>query len=882
MSASEAAVLHPVESQGRQPEERPPLQRLAEFFTPKQGWDTFVMLVAAVGVAAWSVREADWTETPGLMRIVLWSCLAGLLLAKARAPWPLLHTAGLAVGLVVVVWHGLAVSEGQSLADRLSDFWDRLSFWYEAASTGGISTDLLPFTLAVLTITWLMGYLSSWFLIRRTNVWVGLVLVGTALLTNLSFLPDDFTTQASPVHVPIEVLFFLFMFLAMMMVIRVSMVQQLERWRRLSIGTISSGRLLTVFATVGLSVVVLALAAGLPLKVYVSRTAADVWSTGRGPVASLEDEFARLFSGVKARKDLTGRFFGKTLPFQGKISPDGSVVLWARSEHPSYWLSRSYSQYTSKGWIAGESKRQTVGPDALPPPPQESFKRRPVFQRLYLSFDTDVLLSGGNLDWVSRETVVETLAPMSFEIDLRDPSGDAQFPEDVRNLAGELRRVLGESPSDLGEASISQMLPIDLALVSVHPQRDEQERLAPEKVTIERKEPTLPDVVAWKFADRFKAGETYAMRSYVSDAGSDDLRAAGTNYSGFLKDHYLQFPASLPRRVSDLASELTREAETPLDKALAIQDYLRGPTFEYSQDIEKPPRDADGVDYFLFQTRKGYSDYFASAMAIMLRSAGVPARLAAGYGPGELQDGISRRAVRDSDSHGWTQVYFPGHGWIDFEPTPRWAILGRGAPQSFDDDAEELLAANLEDDTLSSGEDEFPLELCDVPEGFFPEFFVLDQPCETGESSGVLSLDDLLLDGPEGPRFPLMILAISSAVVAAAVWLMGRLMWTRGLARISPAERAYTKMGRLGTLAGLGRRRHQTPFEYATALGSAIPAIAAGAQSVAWAYTVGRYGRKEPTEGEPQDLGDPDEDWRSIRSGLLATALRRLAPKGKR
>jgi hypothetical protein len=838
------------------------------------------MLVAAVGVAAWSVREADWTETPGLMRIVLWSCLAGLLLAKTRAPWPLLHVAGLALGLAVVVWQGLEVADGPSLADRLRDIWDRLGLWYEAASTGGISTELLPFTLALLAITWLMGYLSAWFLFRRTNVWVGLVLVGTALLTNLSFLPDDYTAQAFSVRVPIEVLFFLFMFLAMMMVIRVSMIQQLERWRRLSIGTISPSKLLTVSATVGLSVVVLALAAGLPLRVYVSRTAVDIWNAGRAPLSSMEDEFGRLFSGVAARKDVTGRFFGKTLPFQGKISFDGDVVFWARSEYASYWLSRSYSQYTSEGWIAGESEKQPVGPDTLPAPPQESFKRRPIFQRLYLSFDTDVLLSGGNLDWISREAVVETLAPMRFEIDLKDPSGNAQFPEDVRDLAEELRQKLAESPANLGEGSISQMLPFDLALVSVSPQPDGQEQLAPETVTIERKEPTLPDVVSWKFADRFEAGDTYAMRSFVSDAEGDDLRTAGTSYSGFLKDHYLQLPAGLPQRVRDLANELTRNSETPLDKALAIQEYLRGPTFEYSQDIGKPPRGADGVDYFLFETKKGYSDYFASAMAIMLRSAGVPARLAAGYGPGELQGGIDRRVIRDSDSHGWTQVYFPGHGWIDFEPTPRWGVLSRGLAQSSTDDTEDPLEENTDDAADSSGDD-IPLEECSSPDDFLPGMFLLEQLCNTAESSGIIGGLDLSLDEPGGPRFPVIMLSVSVVVAAAVTWLLGRLMWTRGLARVSPAERSYTKMARLGALAGLGRRRQQTPSEYAATLGSAIPAIAEGAQSVSWAYTVGRYGRKDSAEVGPQDLGDPDEDWRSIRSALLTAALRRLAPRRK-
>ena len=71
-----------------------------------------------------------------------------------------------------------------------------------------------------------------------------------------------------------------------------------------------------------------------------------------------------------------------------------------------------------------------------------------------------------------------------------------------------------------------------------------------------------------------------------------------------------------PRRVRDLAEQITSRANTPIDKALLVQDHLRGPAYEYSQDIDAPPPEADGVDHFLFETRIGYSDYFASAMAV--------------------------------------------------------------------------------------------------------------------------------------------------------------------------------------------------------------------------------------------------------------------------
>ena len=872
MSTSEATVAYPVDVQRDPSADRPPLERLAERLNPKQGWDSFVLLVAAVGVAVWTVREANWVETPGLMRIVLWSCLVGLLLAKTKAPWPILHLLGLAIGLVVVVLQGTALVEGQSLAEQIRESWSRLSVWYEAATTGGISTDLLPFTLALLALTWLLGFFSSWFLFRSTNVWVGLVLAGVAILTNLTFLPEYFEARDLPFTIRIEVLFFVFMFFAMMLVVRVGVVQRQDRWRGANFGLVSSSKWLAVPATVGLSVVVLAVSAALPLKVYVSKTAVSAWNVARSPVGGLEDEFARLFSGISSRKDVAGRFFGKTLPFQGKISFEGEVVIWATSEDPAYWLSRTYDHYTSEGWMTGESTKQSLKSGAALPP-QESFKRVPAFQRLNLTFDTVNLLSGGNLEWVDRETVVETLKPLKFEIHLFDHTGDREFPDDISELAGELRQTLGSAPSIFVESTISRMLPLDLVLVGFLPEGDAEI----EKVVLERKAPTLPDVVSWKFADQLNTNEGYTMRSLVSKATDDDLRSTGTEYSGFTKDLYLQTPASLPDRVRDLAAEVTGGAETQLDKALAVRDYLRGPDFEYSRNIGKPPRGADGVDHFLFQTRKGYSDYFASAMAVMLRTVGVPARLAAGYSPGKLTDTASLRAVRDSDSHGWTQVYFPGHGWIDFEPTPRWEAMEHGVAEQTEDEREDPAQEKSEDDSTASDIDR--VSECVGDSELFAGLLSLFEECLELEVGAAPGLDALFGDASQAQRPWVGVTAVTAAGVLAGLWLISWLMWTRGLANVGAAERAYTKMSRLGALAGIGRRAHQTPIEYSRALGNLVPATAAGAQAVAWAFALGRYGGAEPKD---QEIEDMDDAWKSIRGGLLGQVFRRLVRVGRR
>ena len=864
MTVGEAAVLYPTNEEKRSGE-RPRLLRAAERLTPREGWDTFALLVATIGVAAWTVREGNWVETPGLMSIVIWSCLAGLLLAKIRAPWPLLQLAGLAIGFVVVVWQTSSLIESKPLVDQVRELWERLRVFYQAVTSGDINVDELPSTLFLLALAWLLGYISAWSLFRNSNVWVALLLAGVAVLTILSFLPDELAWR-----------FFLFLLLAMLLTARVNMVQRQDQWRRAKIQYLSSSGWWAVIAAAGLSLLVLALAAALPLKAYVSQTVAHNWNTARSPLASFEDEFGRLFSGIASRKDLAGRFFGKTLPFQGKMSFEGEVVIWADSEYPAYWLSRAYSYYTSRGWFSGESKKLQVGPDSAPPP-QESFKRIPVTQNLQLNFGTRSLFSGGNMDWTSREAVVETLEPLKFELDLLDPSGDWQLPEDVQELAQELRKVVSQPTTSFVESDIAKMLPIDLALVSVSPDSEAAERARPEKVTLVRKEPILPDMVAWRFVERVRADDSYTIRSYVSNATIGDLRAAGYNYSGFIKDHYLQLPASLPQRVRALADELTRDVEMPVDKAMALQDYLRGEDFEYSEEIERPPRGMDGVDYFLFVSRKGHSDYFASAMAVMLRSVGVPARLAGGYAPGASVDGIGAKAVRDSDSHAWTQVYFPGHGWIDFEPSPKWPLVGRGPAQRSAAGSKAGLTTGTDRADGESDVDD-PLPDCEGPITYLVDDYTVRPVCLDEEPGGTMGSEPFSVEPSGLPRPPLLPIAITAAVVvAAALSLIAWLMWTIGLPKADLAERDYAKMSRLGTLAGLRRRAHQTPMEYANALGSTIPAVAAGARVVGWAFTVGRYGGREPDEEDQEHL---NEAWKSVRGGLVMRALRRLVPVG--
>ena len=139
------------------------------------------------------------------------------------------------------------------------------------------------------------------------------------------------------------------------------------------------------------------------------------------------------------------------------------------------------------------------------------------------------------------------------------------------------------------------------------------------------------------------------------------------NYPPAILSTYLQLPA-LDTRIPALAQEITAKADGPFDKAAAIERYLR---VHYGYTLEMPPSlPRDPVADFLFVRRQGHCEYFASAMALMLRSLGIPARVVNGFAGGEFNDLTAQYVVRASDAHSWVEIYIPGDGWVEFDPTP--------------------------------------------------------------------------------------------------------------------------------------------------------------------------------------------------------------------
>ena len=159
----------------------------------------------------------------------------------------------------------------------------------------------------------------------------------------------------------------------------------------------------------------------------------------------------------------------------------------------------------------------------------------------------------------------------------------------------------------------------------------------------------------------------YEASSIISQPDPRDLRAASAPYPPEILLNYLQLPA-VDTRIPKLAEQITASFDNNYDKAMAVEAYLRtnfGYTLQLSRTIPRDP-----LAEFLFERKRGHCEYFASAMAVMLRTQRIPSRVVNGFRTGEFNDITSQYLVRASNAHSWVEVYFPGHGWISFDPTP--------------------------------------------------------------------------------------------------------------------------------------------------------------------------------------------------------------------
>ena len=312
----------------------------------------------------------------------------------------------------------------------------------------------------------------------------------------------------------------------------------------------------------------------------------------------------------------------------------------------------------------------------------------------------------------------------------------------------------------------------------------------------------------------------------------EKLRNAGTDYPVHILHRYTQLPPDLPGRIGGLAHEITVSAENPYEKAVLVERNLQ--RLEYNLEIDPPPFDVDGVDHFLFNQKQGYSEYFASAMAVLLRTVGVPTRLAVGYTSGEETEVPGIYAVRDSNSHGWVEVYFPGYSWVPFEPTPGQALPAIMMPAS--------------GDSLES-EGEFFAEFdVDCIDDFVDECLEYVEPFLGSESDAA---GPIAQGGTPGWVWALVILAGVTATTGAAWWAFRRYMF----ASYEP-EDVYGRVQALASVGGLGGATPRTPYQFGDRLKSLLPLHRERLDLIVETYVRARYGGRRLSSEQARELAD--------------------------
>lgn len=402
-------------------------------------------------------------------------------------------------------------------------------------------------------------------------------------------------------------------------------------------------------------------------------------------------------------------------------------------------------------------------------------------------------------------------------------------------------------------------------------------------------------------------GESYTASSLVSTAMAWELRAAGTNYPQYIRDLYPPAIASASPRTLELARQIVAEAgaTTPYDQAKAIETWLRANIF-YDERIPQPPAGQDPVDWVLFDERRGYCNYYASAMVVMARSLGIPARMAAGFAQGTYDAAQNAYIVRERDAHTWVEVYFPGYGWVEFEPTAAQAPLDRGdvppvplpagnderpsatpsptlsptpmmtpTPPPTDVPTATATAQGEQAQSQSSPPTDTPTFTPSPTATPLPAFVPTPPPPERPQRSDPF---DFILPALGTGLLALLAIALFGLLLLIVYW-----WWEwRGMRGLSPIARAYSRLERYTRLIGIHPRPQQTPDERRRVVSEKLPVVEPPVRAITTFYSSERYGppRSEDESKLVEDVAG--EAWSDAREGIVRRWLRRRLMPWKR
>lgn len=546
-----------------------------------------------------------------------------------------------------------------------------------------------------------------------------------------------------------------FLLFALLLVVRTSLASYEQEWRHA--GVHYSPDLVYSFFRAGLVLSTLAiLLAWMVPGLLTGRPLQKALDRIGEPWRKLQDRSSQIFSDLRYPGEPPVLFTDRRTWFGGPIQLSNKPVAEIRAATGRYWRVMVYHEYTGDGWVNTDSDTILIGENEQDLAFPEWTLRQEVSQTITLQ-----------RDWGALEAMIAAGQPLRASVPVQAVVSYLSYEEDIASARRESTPVF--VPGD-------------------------------------------PSVL---YAQRsLRAGDSYQVLSSLSIADEESLRQVSANYPVWIEPRYLQLPESLPPRVRRLAGEITANQQTAYDKAKAIEAYLR--QIPYNEKIKGPAPGQDGVDYFLFDVQQGYCDYYASAMAVLLRAVGVPARYVRGYSQGTKEQGVY--SILEKDGHAWPEVFFPGYGWIEFEPTGGAPPLNRPGSRQ-----EAQSAPNPR------------------PPGPWPQN--LDDVRELGPDENLGSPNEPISRIQQWMRrWAGLALGMALVGVAAAILAVAR---RRRFENLSLAERAYEELvDRASRLLAIVPLTHQTPLEYSCLVAQSVPKGRQAIERIADLYVKERFGHK--------------------------------------
>src|SRR2546421_6591290 len=590
----------------------------------------------------------------------------------------------------------------------------------------------------------------------------------------------------------------IFLIAALLLLLRFNLYESSVRWKRQ--GLRCSDDLGWEFMQAGalVSIGILILTWFMPWG-YVNDAAEQIWSADNNPWVQLQNEWNRLVAVTGGYNALNHGNFTDTLVLGGYPNLNEDIVFTLKTDDPNQSLETlSYSNYDGRSWSNGRTDGTSLRAGAT-------------------AYDTAVDLTA-----VHQQI-------------------------NVINPPGEQNAYLLGSP---------QIASTDQGAEVVTRRSD-------------------GSIVAWiRTNGRLVAGQHYSVTSFVSSADVNtlktvplpkdapsfvpkpdqtDLGPPAGYYDPNVLSTYLQLPNNLDHNILVTAKSLTDNEPTMYGKVLALETYLRGFTYDTNINL---PAGQEGVSWFLFRSgHRGFCNYFATAMAVMARELGIPARVVTGYTNGKLDPKTHQLVVRGSDAHAWTQVYFASYGWVNFEPSASFATFTRpihttaGVPTVNPNGSGSNSTGGVHKPT--------------------------HDPSSDGSGNTVTSTQAKTdVQGQVRRNVGIVLLGLVLLILLGLIYFS--LWWRRLFRGYGIPMQIFGRMSLLACWAVISLRRSQTPYEYVHALSEVVPEQAVTIERLGDIYVRDRWA--DPSSSEhPRRTGEVKElpgIWKILQPRLFLYVLR--------